>query len=158
MPRLRGAAPEAQAVEPLKSDPVEPLKVQETEKQRWGKDPFEGLELKDLKPFTTRAELPKALTEMDSWENKEGHKIYKRRVACGEPRFFMEQNPGGRINLIGKYENGKGVAQRNIRTIKPFKDTQGLPKELVERYKEDKRIFAQLKDQGIPVIAAMAHS
>ena len=120
----------------------------------YGRDPFEGLKLEDCKPFVSREELPEADVKIESWKNSEGHVMSKRRVASGEPRFLLEQCPSRWLNLIGIYRNGKGVARKNVRTLKPTKDTNGLNPMMVAHIKEDKRIFEQLKKQKIPVYAA----
>jgi len=137
-----------------KVDAVHPKDVRS---MRWGRDPFEGVKVEDVIPFTSREELPEADVKFTEFTNTKGELLNKRDVACGAGRVYMEQSAKGWIHLIGIYKNGKGVATRNLRTLKPFKNTDGMPPGVLRSsLLEDKRVFKLLQDKGVKVFPAIS--
>lgn len=128
--------------------------TEDTEQPRHG-DPFIGLEVKNLKPFTSSKDLPADRVEDRTGTDAGGNVVHTgRTIFCGAPRFYMERTEKGWYNLIGKYRNGKGIGSRNLRTIKPRdmgRVPAGTPQVLVDRMKRDNAIFETLTKLKIPV-------
>lgn len=125
-------------------------------------DPFDGLRVEDMKPYTTSEELPEDRVEWGGGKNTAGQAVGTRVIYCGAPRFYLSHvrtNPAGLVvyNLIGKYRNGKGVGSRNLRTLKIMKSNKkstGMSRVLADDRKRDAQWFDTLtKVNKIPVYA-----
>ena len=122
------------------------------------RDSFDGLQLDDLVPYDwNEAGLEEAVVEDRTQVNNDGQRVPGRSITLGKPKFYLEQNarPGGDwINIIGVYKNGKGTAQRNIRTLKPkdLNRIRGAHPLTIQQVREDNAIFEKLKKKGLPVV------
>lgn len=59
--------------------------------------------------------------------------------APGKSKYFLART-GDTFKLIAVYRNGKGIARRGVRTLKPYKKSNP----------EDKAVMRQLFSMGIP--------
>ena len=147
MPRAKKVQAEAAAVATVAA-PKNKRKV----------DPFDGLKIEDCLPYTNDEDLPMDEVLYKKTKDNMGRDSVSRKIYCGEPRFFLEQNMragGDWWNLIGRYRNGKGVGQRNVRTMKPKDETRlgaGVNPVILERIRNDNKALKQLLEvQKIPV-------
>lgn len=148
MPRVKKVLDDEAAVEAglVAEAPVKPqAKVKKS-------DPFAGLAFEDCLPYTNDDDLPMDDVHYFETKNGNGQKVTNRKIYCGEPRFYLEQNVkagGDWWNLIGRYRNGKGVGQKNIRTFKP-KDLNrmgNIPAVLADQIKYDNKWLKFLRDE-----------
>lgn len=140
---------------------VPPVEASEGKKEQPRRgDPFAGLGIEDMKPYTGNDDLPQDRVEYGKGTTNAGQSVETRVIYCGAPRFYLEHtrtNPAGiRVyNLIGKYRNGKGVGSRNIRTLKVMpknKMSTGMSRVLVQDRRRDAEWLETLtKKNKIPV-------
>lgn len=106
---------------------VEPdVLIQPTEK---------SVELKkkvSFEPYLGRESL--SGEEYEPLKDKKG-----KAIRAGKTKYFVNRS-GNTFELIGVYRNGKGIARRHVRTLKPYKR---------ERVK-DRDFLRQLVDYKIP--------
>lgn len=141
------------------TEAVEGAEVEAKEAPKRG-DPFEGIRIEDMKPYTTAEELPDDEVKYRMGKTNAGQNVEGRTILCGAPRFYLEHtrtNPAGlRVyNLIGKYRNGKGIGSRNLRVLKVMKKNKmstSMSRLLVQDRLRDQQWFDTLtKKNGIPV-------
>lgn len=148
MPRVKKVLDDEAAVE---AGLVTEVPVKQSVKAKKS-DPFAGLKFEDCIPYTNDDALPPDDVHYFETKNSQGQKVTNRKIYCGEPRFFLEQNVkagGDWWNLIGRYRNGKGVGQRNIRTFKP-KDLNrmgNVSAVIADQVKHDNKWLAFLRDE-----------
>ncbi len=71
-----------------------------------------------------------------------------RTIKAGEARYFLRPVLGGH-DLVAIYNNGKGTAQRLVKTLKTV--NSGKPGS-EKRVRPDKALFDQLRKAGVPVL------
>jgi hypothetical protein len=127
------------------------------EKKTRRTDPFDGIKIEDCEPYSFNSEDLEEAEVLYKETKKDGGTIASRQIWPGKPKFYLERNPragGDWVNLIGVYKNGKGTAQKNLRTFKP-KDPRrlaGSNKLLIEQAMEDTKWVKYLTDvKKLPV-------
>ena len=148
IPRAKEMAGFGAAAPTVEQETVKPPEEIKT----WKRNSFEDLRLEDCEPYFEGDALPDAKVEYHETKNRDGQIVVTRSIWCGQPKFYLERNPNGWLNLIAKYKNGKGVATRNIRTLKPRDPNKmmGMHPLIQERARKDKQILDQLRKQGVP--------
>ena len=110
--------------------------------------PFDGVQVSDLKPYTTRQELPPAKVEYDEYVNEKGQKVVTPKlISCGEPRVYLQRTPKGWINVVGIWKDVNGTCTMLLRTLKPKLKDSADPGAR-RRGQEDAAIYEELRKKG----------
>jgi hypothetical protein len=125
-------------------------------------DPFDGFKLEDCEPYDGNSESLEKAEIVDKFKKGiDGTTRQMRTIYPGSPRFFLEHNIDkancDNYNLIGVWNSGSSIKQRNCRTfnIKRDRDLTGNApgyQEARERNARDKKDLKMLQDVNkIPV-------